>query len=171
MKLGKSAKKTGFTMIELIVAMAMVVIVTLGVAVVLVNSQRAYQVTYDKVYADVMTDAFVARRLFDSIVRKSSTSGVSVGTGGEFVEVRYYSDSSATYLDRYARFYTSGLDLRVEYGTISDSEVQETLTVDTVCTNVSSCVFRNQGSSVRMVLELDDEEKTNVLVTSAVMHN
>jgi hypothetical protein len=171
MKPGKSAKKTGFTMIELIVATAMVVIIILGVAVILVNSQRAYQVTYDKVYADVMTDAFVARRLFDSIVRKSSTSGVSVGAGGEFVEVHYYSDSSATYLDRYARFYTSGLDLRVEYGTISGTGIQETLTVDTICTNVSSCVFRNQGNSVRMVLKFDDEQKENVVVTSAYLHN
>ena len=163
--------RDGFTLIELTVATAMTVIVILGIAIVLVNSQRAYQVTYDKVYADVMTDAFVARRLFDSIVRKSSTSGVSVGAGGESVEVHYYNNDSSTYLDRYARFYTSGLDLRVEYGTISDTGIQETLTVDTICTNVSSCVFRNQGNSVRMMLEFDDEEKTNVVVTSAYLHN
>ena len=72
--------RDGFTLIEMIVATAMTVIVILGVAIVLVNSQRAYQVTYDKVYSDVMTDAFVARRLFDSIVRKSSTDGIALSS-------------------------------------------------------------------------------------------
>ena len=163
--------RDGFTLIEMIVATAMTVIVILGVAVVLVNSQRAYQVTYDKVYSDVMTDAFVTRRLFDSIVRKSSTDGIALSSDRESVEVHYYSDDSSTYLDRYARFYTSGLDLRVEYGLINPSGSKQTLSIDTICTNVTSCVFMNQGNSVRMVLKFDDEQKENVVVTSAYLHN
>jgi hypothetical protein len=163
--------RDGFTLIEMIVATAMTVIVILGVAIVLVNSQRAYQVTYDKVYSDVMTDAFVARRLFDSIVRKSSTDGIALSSDRKSVEVHYYNNDSSTYLDRYARFYTSGLNLRVEYGLVNSSGTKQTLNTDTICTNVTSCVFMNQGNSVRMVLKFDDEQKENVVVTSAYLHN
>jgi type II secretory pathway pseudopilin PulG len=170
--LNRNATKTkGLTLIEMIVAVAMAVIVVLGVAVVLVNSQRAYQVTYDKVNSDVVTDAFVARRLFDAVVRKSSTDGVELSGDRKSVEVHYYNDDSSTYLDRYARFFTSGLDLKIEYGTIDSDGTKQTTTVDTICTNVSNCLFMRQGNSIRMVLKFDDEQKKNVVVTSAYLNN
>lgn len=42
---------------------------------------------------------------------------------------------------------------------VNPSESKQTLNVDTICTNVSSCVFMNQGNSVRMVLKFDEEQK------------
>jgi len=165
------SKQSGFTIVELIIAIAMTMIVILGIAVVLVGSQRAYQVTYDKVYADVVTDAFVARRLFESVIRKSSNSSVTLGDDGEYAETQYYNNDSSSYLDRYARFYTLDTDLKVEYGSINEQGQELTIDVDTVCGNVSLCVFNNNGSSIRMLLELDDGDKTNTVVTSAFTHN
>ena len=172
MKTGiKNIRRQGFTLTELTVATVVTVIVILGVAVVMVNSQRAYQVTYEKVHADVMTDGFVARKLFDTIIRKSSTNGISLGDDGESIEVHYYSDDSASYLDRYVRFYTSGLNLIADQGIITLGGDTESLLTHTVCGNVINCVFARSGNSARMVLELDDEKKTNTVVTSAYMHN
>ena len=167
----KHKTNSGFTLIEMIIAAAMASIVILAVGIVLVNSQRAYQVTYDKVNADVMTDAFAARRLFDSIIRKSSTEGITLNEDRSSVEVHYYDTDSSSYLDRYARFYTSGLDLNVEHGIINTNGTEQTTTVNTVCTNVTSCKFMNQGSSVSMVLKLNDEQKENVMVTCAYLNN
>jgi hypothetical protein len=167
----KKFRKQGFTLVEIIVAVAMIIIVALGVAVVLVNSTRAYQVTYDKVYADVVTDAFFVRRLFDSVIRKSSTSGLVLGDDGESVEVRYYSDGSAGYLDRYARFFKSDTELIIENGALTEEGDKELSTNLTVCRNVTNCKFVRSGSNVRMVLRLDDTKKINLVVTSAKLNN
>ncbi|MHC4153815.1 MAG: hypothetical protein ACYST6_02650, partial [Planctomycetota bacterium] len=71
--------------------------------------------------------------------------------------------------DRYALFYTSNAgDLNVEYGIL---EPRETLRVQTICSNVTSCTFMGQGRSAQMVLTLDDGSQTVTTVTSAVMHN
>lgn len=167
----KNCRKQGFTLAEIIVAVTMIIIVALAVAVVLVNSTRAYEVTYDKVYADVVTDAFFVRRLFDSVIRKGSTSGLVLGDDRESVEVRYYSDDSAEYLDQYARFFKSGTDLKIEHGEINEQGDKNTATIMTVCRNVSNCKFVQSGDSVRMVLTLDDTKKLNLVVTSAKLHN
>ncbi|MBN1796423.1 MAG: prepilin-type N-terminal cleavage/methylation domain-containing protein [Sedimentisphaerales bacterium] len=171
MKRTLKPKSCGFTIVELIIAVVVTMIVALGMGIVWANSQRAYQVTYDKVYADVVTDSFVARRLFDSTVRKSSAGSIALGSSGEFAEFQYYNNDDSTYLDRYTRFYVSDTDLMAEYGSLNEAGEPTTLNTDTVCGNVDSCVFRNNGGSVRMILTLDDGDKSNVIVTSAFTHN
>jgi len=163
----------GFTLTELMVATVIVAIVVLALGSVVADGVRGWQRMYDRVYADVVTDGFVARRVFDRIIRKASWEMYLVGDSGESLEVYYYSSGAATTLDRYGLFYVSGGELKVEHGDWApDSESPKTPTnTEIVCSNVSSCVFKGDGRSAQMILTLDDGSQSVTVVSSAVMHN
>ncbi len=166
-----SLRKTssrGFTLIELIIATAIMVIVMLAIGMVLVDGQRGWSIQYDRIYSDVVTDGYVARKKFDAVMRRASGETISLGDDGGWVEVCYYADDTSTLVDRYARFYTANGDLNVEYGQL---DPKETLSVETVCGNVSACVFEQVGLSAQMILTLDNGTQTNTIVMSAVTHN
>jgi len=150
-----------------------VVIVVLALGTVIADSMRGWNRMYDHVYADVRTDSFVARKTFDQVIRKATSQIYQVDSAGTWLEVYYYSASSASIVDRYARFYASSGALLVEYGTwTAGAESSKTrLRTDIVCENVASCVFKADGRSAQMVLTLDDGSQNIVVVTSAVMHN
>jgi prepilin-type N-terminal cleavage/methylation domain-containing protein len=157
----------GFTLVELMVAAAVMVIVFCAVGVLLVDGQRGWNNMYDHVNADVVTDGYVVRKLFDSVIRKASGDQILVGGDGSWLEVNFYADGS-TVVDRYARFYASDGDLNLEVGQL---EPRATLYVNTVCGNVSGCTFTQAGRSSQMILTLDNEKQTNTIVSSAVSHN
>ena len=171
MKEKRRVKSNGFTLVELLTTIVVSLIILLGVGIVLANSHRAYQITYDKVNADVSTDSFIARKLFDSVVRKSSASTITTGINGEYVHLQYYDNDYSTYPDRYIRFYVSGNNLMAEYGNVYQGGSQTITDTKTVCSNVSSCVFKNNGASVHMKLTLYDGVESNVIVTTAYAHN
>ena len=158
----------GFTITELIIAIAIVVIVVLAVGIALVDSQRGWSITYDRIYSDVITDGFVARKKFDTVMRRASRETISLGDDGGWVEVCYYASDDSAVVDRYARFYVADGDLNVEYGQLNP---KETISVETVCGNVSSCVFKQAGRSAQMILTLDDGTQTNTVISSAVANN
>jgi hypothetical protein len=161
--------RRGFTMTELAVAIAASVIVMVGIGVVLVDGMKGWNRMYNRAYGDVVTDSYVARKLFDTEIRKASRERYSLATDGSWLEIYYYFNAASAEVDRYALFYTSNAgDLNVEYGIL---EPRETLRVQTICSNVTSCTFMGQGRSAQMVLTLDDGSQTVTTVTSAVMHN
>ncbi len=159
----------GFTLTELMVTTVIVAIVILALGSVVADGVRGWQRMYDRVYADVVTDGFVARRVFDRIIRKASRQMYSVDDSGEWLKVYYYSSGAATTLDRYGLFYVSGDELKVEHGIRATPETP--LQTETVCGNVSSCVFKGDGRSAQMILTLDDGSQSVTVVSSAVMHN
>lgn len=165
------AERSGLTLVELIIASVIALVVMLGLAIVFIGSHRAYEVLYEQVNADVVTDGYYARRLFDTIMRKSSSGDITVDENGEWVEARYYESGISAYPDRYARFFTSGTELKVEYGAVDSADIKQTLDVSTVCGNVAACVFKNSGNSAVMVLKLDSGDKANTIVSSAYLHN
>ena len=165
---GRYRNKSGFTLIELMTAAVISVIVIFGIGIVLSESQRGWNAMYNRIYSGVVTDSHVARRMFDAVVRKSSSQGFLLDNGGSWVEVYYYSDPNSSTVDRYARFFHSGDTLDVEYGQL---DPKETLTVETICRNVSSCKFEGGGRAIQMLLILDDGSQSVTTVTSAVMHN
>ena len=65
-------------------------------------------------------------------------------------------------------FYTANGNLNVEYGQL---DPKETLSTETVCGNVSGCMFKQLGRSIQMILKLDNGTQTNTVVSSAVTHN
>jgi type II secretory pathway pseudopilin PulG len=166
----RTIKRKGFTLIELVIAAAFLAMVTLCVGVALVSSHRGWNALYNRI-SGVVTDADIARRTFDRLIRKSSKDRILLDETGSWVEVLYYQDSTSTYLDRYARLYRSDNELEVEYGSIDAEGYTSELLTQTLCSNVSSCVFTSVGGSIEMVLILDNGSETATVVSSAVAHN
>ncbi len=158
----------GLTLIEMIFAIAIMVIVVLAIGIALVDGQRGWNIQYDRIYSDVVTDGYVARRKFDVVLRRASRDKLLLDDAGSWVEVYYYADDTSTVVDRYARFYVADGNLNVEYGQL-DPKV--TLSVETVCGNVSGCTFEQLGRSIQMILKLDNGTQTNTVISSAVTHN
>jgi len=161
---------------ELTATIAMAGIVILGIGIVLADSHRGWTRMYSRVYSDVVTDSYVARKAFDAVVRKSSLKRCELGNSGEFVTVYYYQDANSTELDRHARFYISGEQLLVVYGDGSfDSEgIWQATSASgpvTLARNVISARFLVDGTSVRMILRLDNGKETMTVTSSAVRHN
>jgi prepilin-type N-terminal cleavage/methylation domain-containing protein len=164
----KPRTSRGFTLVELVITAAIMSIIALAIGVVIVDSQSSWNVMYDRVNCDVVTDGYVARKKFDAVMRQASREKLLLGDAGGSVEVYYYADGSSVVVDRYARFYTSDGDLNLEYGQL---DPRVTLGVETICANVSACTFRQAGRSVQMILALDDGKQTNTVVTSAMAQN
>ncbi len=158
----------GFTLIELLIAMAIMIIVILAIGMALVDGQRGWNYMYNRIYSDVVTDSYAARRKFDAIMRKASREKFLIDPAGGWVEVYYYASDTSTVVDRYARFYESGGKLNVEYGKLNP---KATDTIETVCENVSSCTFVQLGRSIQMILKLEKGTQKNTLITSAVTNN
>ncbi|MGB2806445.1 MAG: hypothetical protein WBC22_01795 [Sedimentisphaerales bacterium] len=167
----KRMSNRGFTIIELMIATGLASAVVVGVGMLLVDSQRGWNRMYSRTYSDVSTDSHVARRRFDSVVRNASNQGILLSADGSWVEVYYYSDPNSAVVDRYARFYNysdNSSQLIIEYGVV---QPRQTLNTETICGNVSSCVFKSAGNSVQMLLTLDNGSQSATIVTSAVPHN
>ncbi len=162
------AASRGFTLVELIIAMAIMLIVMLAIGIALVDGQRGWSIQYDRIYSDVVTDGYVARRKFDAVMRTASRDKFLLDDAGSWVEVYYYADDTSTVVDRYARFYVANGNLNVEYGQL---DPKETLTIETVCGNVSGCTFEQLVRSIQMILKLDNGTQTNTVISSAVTHN
>lgn len=158
----------GFTLVELMIATTIMVIVACAIGVVIADTQRGWNIMYDRIYSDVVTDGYVARKKFDAMIRKASKEKILIGDAGSWLEVYFYADDSSTAPDNYVRFYAADGDLNLEYGQLSP---RATLAVETVCGNVAGCTFKQAGMSAQMVLTLDNGTQKNTIVSSAVTHN
>jgi uncharacterized protein (UPF0333 family) len=158
----------GFALVELAITIAISAIVIFGVAVVLVNNQSAWNRMYNKANSDVLNYGFVAKNTFDTLLRKASKENFLINDAGNLLEIYYYEDEDSASVDRYARFYELNGRLILEHGKY---EPRETLTVQTICENVSNCIFTRVGRSAQMILTLDNGSQTTIVSASAVMHN
>ena len=169
MRKRKLTVRTGLTIIELMLAMLLAVIIVTGLGLILADSQRGWNNMYNRIYSDIVTDSYVARKRFDSVIRGASWEKYFVAPDGTWIEVYYYADGSSATLDRYARFFLgNGGTLNIEYGQL---DPQTTTSVETICGNVTSCVFKADGRSAQMILTLDDGSQASTVVSSSVMHN
>jgi len=158
----------GFTLVELMITMVIMLVVGLAIGVVIVDGQTGWNTMYDRLNSDVVTDGYVARKKFDVVMRRASRGQSLVDSDGAWIEVYSYASPSSTVVDRYSRFYVSDGDLNLEYGQV---DPRATLGVDTVCGNVSACTFQQVGTSTQMTLTLDNGAQTNTVISSAVTHN
>ena len=165
---GRHLARPGFTLVELLITMVIMVIVISAIGVVLFDSQRGWNYMYNRLYSDVVADSYAARKKFDAVMRKASAGGFLLGDSGSSIEVYYYASGGSVVVDRYARFYEADGALNLEYGRLSP---RETFGVETVCANVSNCTFTQAGRSAQMLLTLDDGTQTKTVVSSAVTHN
>ncbi len=158
----------GFTLVELMITTVVMAIVGFAIGVVIVDAQTGWNVTYERINSDIVSDGYVAQNKFDSIIRSaSSENGILIGDG-DWVEVYCYASDASSGVDRYWRFYVLDGDLNAEYGRL---DPKSTLRTETVCENVSECTFQKFGRAVQMTLVLDNGTLTNTFVTSAVTYN
>ena len=168
MNMNKASGSRGFTLVEMMIALVMMLITASAIGAVIVDSQNSWGHLYNRVNGSVVTDGYVAMKKFDTVMRKASGQQIALDSNKNWVEVYYYSSDSTMVVDRYARFFTSGQDLMIEYGQLNP---KVTLDLETICNNVSSCKFDQRGNSVQMFLKLDNGTQANTIITSAVANN
>jgi hypothetical protein len=164
----KVKTRQGFTLTEMILAGVISTLIFAGIGFLLVDSQTGWNRMYSRAYSEVVVDSYIARRTFDSVVRKADGENFLLDTSGNWLEVYYYENADSVALDRYSRFYKYNDELRIEYGQLDPKSI---INVSTVCANVSACVFKQSGCSIQMILTLDNGVQTNTVVTSGFMHN
>jgi len=160
--------RRGITLIELVIGLLMASVMTVTLAVVLMDSQRGWNYTYNTSKEDIAIDDHIAKLTFDSVIRKSSIGHVTVGSLGQWVEINHYAAPDSTELDRYCRLYKSDESLIIEHGQPDPRTVLQT---STVCGNVADCSFNQTGRSVQMVLTLLEGSTQKTIVSSAYVHN
>ncbi len=165
--------RRAFTLMELMVTMALSTIVILGMGVILVDNQKGWSMMYDRTFSDVVTDAYIARDVFAKVARKSSMKASAIGSNGEFIQVYYYDSAVATIPDRYSKFYVSSGSLLVDYGDMEPGtwNTLSVLSTMTLARNVDSVKFDVTGTSVQMVLSLNNNKEAMTIACSAVRHN
>ena len=160
--------RCGFTILELVIASVASIIVLAAVSVLISDGQRGWNSMYNHLNSPVVTDAYIAKKRFDSVIRKAARDNFLIDDAGQWLEVYYYEDELVSSPDSYARFFVDGNDLNIEYGTLNP---RETSSVKTICSNVSGCLFKQIGKSAQMVLTLQNGPQTVNTVSSEVMHN
>ena len=162
--------RSGVTLVELAMVSVISVIVILAVTTLMADSQKGYNSVYNKTNSNLANDDFVVRKMFSSVIRQCSneTGATTVAVDGSWVQAQYYSSPSAESLDRYAKFYLQDGELLLEKGVITPASTQS---LQTVCQSVSSVVFKKNGNSVFMFLELNDGTNSRGINTSAILYN
>ncbi len=171
----------GFTTLELMVAMAISSVLLVGVLNVLASNQKNYNQTYERVHGSVVTEAYVARLVFDGIVRQSSIRKALIGITAEneyYVEVYYYSLATSTALDRWAQFSvpTAGGNLIVRRGALAAGTFNHTGSVSTQVlahhvVHPTVNPFGYSGPCIAMALTLNDGKVDMPLMVTATRHN
>ena len=167
----RTKSRKGFTLVELVTAIVIASIVVSAICILLADGQRGWRVMYNHIYSDVVNDGYVARRKFDAIMRKASWQKYTIDdVSNEWIEIYYYQDANSTVLDSYAKFeFDSDLgELNFEEGML---DPLQTVNIQTLCGNVSDCIFTVDGRSVQMILNLDNGSQSVIVTSSAVMHN
>ena len=172
-------KCKGVTLTELMMTLILASIMILALGTVLVENQRGWLKMFSRTFSDVVVDAYVTQNTFSTLVRKSSIAvyeyELSVDeTQIVAVEVYHYSDTGTTDIDRYAKFYISGSTLSVDEGIIDTTVVpwvKETPVTTVLARNVASGYFDINGSSIQLVLNLDNGSEDMKVICSAIRHN
>lgn len=173
MRRKKVIKRRGFTLIEQVMAMVTGTIVVLGMGTLLVDGQNGWNRIYDRVYGDITTDAYVARKTFDTTVRRASGRYELLSDDREMVEVYYCGEASVSAtIDSYARFYTKNGKLLVDYGILDGGwDSGQKYQTNTLAHNVDSVSFSVVGRAVEMKLTLNDGFQSLTVVSSAIRYN
>jgi hypothetical protein len=175
-------RRSGLTLIELLVTAVAAVVVVLGIVSMIAYSHQGYNRLFRRMTRGVVPQAYEARLIFDRIVRKSvGQPDGPTGRGPELLSPRnggydalrvyYYSDAQNLPIgvppDRYAWFYLSGTQLLLEQGGVGGwngrvptdlSPTSRAVLADNVSADAGDPgIFSAQGLSVRMALMLDSE--------------
>jgi prepilin-type N-terminal cleavage/methylation domain-containing protein len=164
----------GFTITELILAIAISSLLVLTMGIVMVDSQRGWIDSYAKVHGGAASDASMAKTAFDKVVRKASRSRYHFN-GLDDITVYYYDNwLTSTELDRYARFYRSQDNLSemyIQHGVYENGAKQSILADVMLASNVVDLEFMPVNGGIQMKLALDDGREETTVITTALLHN
>lgn len=162
-------------MVELVTAISLLAVVVLAVGILMVSSQKNWNVLYGRVYRQEAIDSPAARAVFEAICRKSSHSKAVLNNNKTSLELYYWNPgSNSSTPENYARFYLSGTNLRVEQGKNKPGEwIPDTNSPAEsihIAAKVKSVQFDTVGASVQMVVNYSDTKLAPV-VYSAIRKN
>lgn len=164
----------GFTITELILAIAVSSILVLTIGVVMVDTQRGWMDSYAKVHGGAATDATVTKTAFDKVIRKASRSLYHFN-GLDDITVYYYDNwLTSTELDRYARFYRSAdtpSEMYIQHGELEEGEKEGVLADVLLASNVVDLEFKPVSGGIEMKLALDDGREATTVISTAILHN
>ncbi|MHC5143912.1 MAG: PulJ/GspJ family protein [Planctomycetota bacterium] len=164
----------GFTITEMVLAIAVSSILVLTIGVVMVDSQRGWMDSYAKVHGGATVDAMMAKTAFDKVIRKASRSGYHFD-GHDDITVYYYDNwLASTEPDRYARFYRSAdtpSQMYIQHGKFDEGEKGDITAEVLLASNVADLEFKPVNSVIEMKLALDDGRETTTIVSTAILHN
>src|SRR4030042_6806254 len=190
--------RSGFTLIELLITAVAAVILLLGITGILASGIKNYKTMYERTTSEVIRNAYEARNIFDTIVRKSSIKRCDLSSprNGAYDQmiVYYFSDPNNFIIlepNRYARFYRNGSDLILVQGNVITFSPVPVLgnpgppvaIAHSVCFAAGvPGIFSYDGHSVKMVLTLDNENPPNTpdnklktlkmtITSTAIRHN
>ena len=164
----KPIRRTGLTLIELMVATALAAICMVSVGFVFSDSQKAWNKTYTKANNAIMLDSHCAGKAFEATVRKASCERYLLDPENRWVEVYYFASGTSTTLDRYARLKVEGGTFYIEHG-IPDP--RQTLYTTPICQNVTKFSFTGSGRCIRMQMTLSDNDSDVSFISSSVPQN
>jgi Tfp pilus assembly protein PilW len=159
----------GMTLMELTIAMATSSVLFLAIMNMLAASQKQFNQTYDRVTGNVVNDSYVARRVFDRIIRKASADYTLPSEGpSTSIEVRFYSTTGLSAPDQFAKFeWDSGTQTLL----LSQGDIGTTPAGLVIARNVTSCTFDRSGKCIHMALILDDGTTNQTVTVTATRHN
>ena len=160
--------RKGLSITELSTATVVATILIISAAAMFVGGEQQWRKIYSRANSNVKTDAIVAQKTFDNLLRKACGDEYQIDSAGTWIEVYCYAGDSSTDPDRYVRLYEQSGDLLLEQGWL---DPKETLSVRIVCSNVTQCTFKANGRSAQMFLTLQNEDQTVKVPAVAFMHN
>jgi hypothetical protein len=165
---------SGFSITELILAVAIGSILVLTIGTVMLDTQRGWMDSYSKVHGGAATDAAVVKTAFDKVVRKASRSGY-YSNGPDDITVYYYDNwLTSPEPDKYARFYRSQdepTEMYVQHGDYEGGVQKNVLAEVLVASHVADLEFMPVSGGMQIKLALDDGRETTTMVSTAILHN
>jgi prepilin-type N-terminal cleavage/methylation domain-containing protein len=171
--------KRAFTLVEMSVAMVASSIMFLAIVGVLASSHKEWNQTYERVHGQVVTDAYVVRKVFDRIVRQASVSWCDPldSVGSSITLGLYPADGFLVEPpgNRYATFSLSDGNLILEEGDLDTSGLKPACrghdSTQTLASHVTSCTFWRSGPCIHMSMVINDGKTELPVALTATRHN
>ncbi|MFH1369865.1 MAG: prepilin-type N-terminal cleavage/methylation domain-containing protein [Planctomycetota bacterium] len=167
----KPIRRTGLTLIELMVALALATICILAVGAVFSDSQKAWNKTYTKANNAIMLDSHLAGKAFETTIRNASCEKYLLDPESRWVEVYYFASETSATLDRYARLYVEGGIFYIQHGIPDPPGPRQTLYTNPICENVTAFSFSGSGRCIRMQMTVSDNDSDVSFISSAIPQN
>ena len=164
----------GFTMVEMVLAIAFSAILVLAMGAVMVDTQRGWMDSYAKVHGGAASDATMTKTAFEKVARKASWSRYYYD-GSDDITVLYYDNwLTSSQLDRYARFFRSvdnPNEMYIQHGVFEAGEKKDILAEVLLAANVEDLEFKPVNGGIQMKLALNDGREATTVVSTALLHN